>query len=213
MAAWPPDCPPQMTRRAMRLRRHRERRASQARITRNPRSYPGAGYHHARATRNSRSRLARVPVEPTDTPAKGVFLISHPLAGLHAPGDVFHRSVVLLVEHDAGRAYGLVVNKDTGQTLEEALCSDGASSLASDALRRVLGNPVRSGGRDMSRLAWLHHHAEVGGMRLSEEAERPVRQSATFCTAVYLCGATCVELASPVCFIFVLFLFCPCYYC
>ncbi len=125
-------------------------------------------------------------VEPTDTPAKGVFLISHPLSYVHAPGEVFHRSVVLLVHHDdpvdhghdqdqgQGGTYGLVVNKDKGQTLEEVLCED-ALQIGSDALHRVLKNPVRVGGPVLSRLAWLHPHQEVGGVPLTEDAEDPVR--------------------------------------
>lgn len=116
-------------------------------------------------------------VEPTDTPAKGVFLISHPLSDVHAPGEIFHRSVVLLVHHDdavdQGWSYGLVVNKDKGQTLEEVLCDD-ALPLKSDALQRVLKNPVRIGGPVVSRLAWLHPHAEAGGLPLAKDAEEPV---------------------------------------
>lgn len=121
-------------------------------------------------------------VEPTNTPAKGVYLISHPLSYLHAPGEVFHRSVVLLVHHDEaghdgeGGSYGLVVNKDKGQTLEDVFCGD-ALPLASNALERLFKNPVRVGGPMMPRLAWLHRHEEVGGVRLAEETEKPVRNS------------------------------------
>lgn len=84
--------------------------------------------------------------------------------------------MVLLVHHDdgAGGSYGLVVNKDKGETLEETLCSDVVTPLASEALQRVLRNPVRLGGPVMSRLAWLHHHEEVGGVPLSEDADNPV---------------------------------------
>lgn len=120
-------------------------------------------------------------VEPTDTPAQGVFLISHPLSDVHAPGKIFHRSVVLLVHHDdaveQGWSYGLVVNKQGGQTLEEVLCMDtDALPLKSDALLRVRNNPVRMGGPVMSRLAWLHPHAEAGGVPLAKDAEEPVRK-------------------------------------
>lgn len=87
---------------------------------------------------------------------------------------MYVRSVVLLVHHDERGSYGLVVNKDKGQTLKETICNDQALPLASDALQQVLGNPVRSGGPVMSRLAWLHHHEEVGGVPLSEDAENPV---------------------------------------
>lgn len=120
-------------------------------------------------------------VEPTHTPAKGVFLISHPLSWLHAPEEIFHRSVVLLVDHSSRGSYGLVVNKDKGETLEEALCEE-AIPLASDALQRVLKNPVRVGGPVMSRLAWLHPHKEVGGVALAEDEDNPVRVTG-WCTA------------------------------
>lgn len=119
------------------------------------------------------SELATL-VEPAHTPAKGVYLISHPLSWLHAPEEIFHRSVVLLVDHSLRGSYGLVVNKDKGETLEEALCEE-AIPLASDALQRVLKNPVRVGGPVMSRLAWLHPHKEVGGVALAEDEDSPVR--------------------------------------
>lgn len=174
-----------VTNRAMRARRHQEKRASRVQ---------GEGKGNARlaSPSPSSSSLRRLPgeappqsllesgvvVEPTDTPAKGVFLISHPLSDVHAPGKIFHRSVVLLVHHDdaadQGWSYGLVVNKDKGQTLEEVLCED-TLPLKSDALQRVLQNPVRIGGPVVSRLAWLHPHAEAGGLPLAKDAENPVR--------------------------------------
>lgn len=161
-----------MTKRAMRVLRHQERHASQGDSESNKhRTSSGAPSGNPNPTESACSGIL---VTPTEIPAKGVFLISHPLAGLHAPGDIFHRSVVFLVHHDAEGSYGLVVNKDRGETLEEALSSH-AEPVAPDALKRVLGNPVRTGGPVMSRLAWLHHHEEVGGVRLSEESEHPVR--------------------------------------
>lgn len=159
-----------MTKRAMRVLRHQERHASQA----DSNGYRRTSSGTPSGNPSEESGCSGVLVTPTEIPAKGVFLISHPLAGLHAPGDIFHRSVVFLVHHDAEGSYGLVVNKDRGETLEEALSSDAVPS-APDALKRVLGNPVRTGGPVMSRLAWLHHHEEVGGVRLSEESEHPVR--------------------------------------
>ena len=153
-----------MTMRAQRALRHHERRSSGSREQ--PRQ-PAPGV--------AGIKLSKGVVEPTNVPAKGVFLISHPVAGLHAPGDIFHRSVVLLVHHYHGGSYGLVVNKERGETLEEAISPDSAP-LASEALRRVLHNPVRSGGPVMSRLAWLHHHEEVGGVPLSEDSHDPVRR-------------------------------------
>lgn len=147
-----------MTRRAKRALRNNERRVN--RLS----EQPGAGS----------ARLSGGCVEPTDVPTKGVFLISHPAAGVHAPGDIFHRSVVLLIHHYPGGSYGLVVNKERGETLEQAVSPDSVP-LASEALQRVLQNPVRSGGPVMSRLAWLHHHEEVGGVALSEDSHDPVR--------------------------------------
>eukprot|EP00752_Nemacystus_decipiens_P012124 g10749.t1 len=183
-----------MTKRALRALRHQERRASRAlargkgesrstpRSSSSSLSLPRRGLGEAQAPPQSLAE-AGVVVEPTDTPAKGVFLISHPLSDVHAPGKIFHRSVVLLVHHDdavdQGWSYGLVVNKDKGQTLEEVLCED-ALPLKSDALQRVLKNPVRVGGPVVSRLAWLHPHAEAGGLPLAKEAEKPV----------FFCGAT-----------------------
>lgn len=164
----------QMTKRAMRVLRHQERQASQAGGKGDRRTSPGASSGTIPRKSGRSGLLSGVLVKPTEIPAKGVFLISHPLAGLHSPGDIFHRSVVFLVHHDAEGSYGLVVNKDRGETLEEALSSD-AVPLAPDALKRVLDNPVRTGGPVMSRLAWLHHYEEVGGVRLSEDTEHPVR--------------------------------------
>ncbi|CAM9497972.1 unnamed protein product [Ectocarpus sp. 6 AP-2014] len=161
------------TKRALRVLRHQERRARAA-GERNAQSTsplsPARGFELD--TRNSLARPG-VVVEPTGTPAKGVYLISHPLSFLYAPEEMFHRSVVLLVDHSPLGSYGLVVNKDKGETLEEALCED-ALPLASDALQQVLKNPVRVGGPVMSRLAWLHPHKEVGGVPLAEGAEKPV---------------------------------------
>lgn len=162
------------TKRALRVLRHQERhaRAAGERHSRSPSPLP-AGRGVGIDTQSSLVRPG-VLVEPTETPAKGVYLISHPLSFLYAPEEMFHRSVVLLVDHSPMGSYGLVVNKDKGETLEEALCED-ALPLASDALQQVLKNPVRVGGPVMSRLAWLHPHKDVGGVPLAEGAEKPVR--------------------------------------
>lgn len=175
-----------MTKRALRALRHQERHAGRAQTAGNsstssnlPSSSPSSTPRRERGEAPRKSLVETgVVVEPTDSPAKGVFLISHPLSDVHAPGNIFHRSVVLLVHHDdaadQGWSYGLVVNKDKGQTLEEVLCED-ALPLKSDALQRVLKNPVRVGGPVVSRLAWLHPHAEAGGLPLAKDAEKPVR--------------------------------------
>lgn len=187
------------TKRALRVRRHQEKHASRAQAKGKGKTWSSSSSSPSSSLSSSSSPPRRglgeaprqnlslvesgVVVEPTDTPAKGVFLISHPLTEVHAPGHIFHRSVVLLVHHDdsvdQGWSYGLVVNKDKGQTLEEVLCED-SLPLESDALQRVLKNPVRIGGPVLSRLAWLHPHAEAGGVPLATDAESPVRISREF---------------------------------
>lgn len=190
----PRSCCLKTTKRALRVLRHQERRARAAgeRNTRSP-SPLSAGRGFELGARNSLARPG-VVVEPTGTPAKGVYLISHPLSFLYAPEEMFHRSVVLLVDHSPLGSYGLVVNKDKGETLEEALCED-ALPLASDALQQVLKNPVRVGGPVMSRLAWLHPHKEVGGVPLAEGAEKPVgtfsRDDMHCSVSSERCGAGC----------------------
>lgn len=177
--------PKKTTKRALRAQRHRERHSRHAEAAgekNTPSSPPASASPGIGLGTTPQKSLVEsgVVVEPTNTPAKGVYLISHPLSYVHAPGEVFHRSVVLLVHHDEagdegeGGSYGLVVNKDKGQTLEEVFCGN-ALPLASNALERLFKNPVRVGGPMMPRLAWLHRHEEVGGVRLAEEAEKPVR--------------------------------------
>lgn len=176
--------PDKTTKRALRAQRHQERHSRHAKAAgeKNPPSPPASTWPGIGFGTTSQKNLVEsgVVVEPTNMPAKGVYLISHPLSYLHAPGEVFHRSVVLLVHHDEGSeegeggSYGLVVNKDKGQTLEEVFGGN-ALPLASNALERLFKNPVRVGGPMMPRLAWLHRHEEVGGVRLAEEEEKPVR--------------------------------------
>lgn len=108
-------------------------------------------------------------IEPTRTPAKGVFLISHPLVGLGLdhPSSIFHRSVVLLVDHSDRLSYGLIVNKDRDVTLRDVV-SPGALPQASDLMACFTDNPVRTGGPVMPCFSWLHQHESVGGVPLND---------------------------------------------
>lgn len=107
-------------------------------------------------------------MEAVNAPAKGVFLISHPLVGLGIdhPSSIFHRSVVLLVDHSERLSYGIIVNKDRDVTLREVV-SPGALPQASDLMACFTDNPVRTGGPVMPCFSWLHQHESVGGVPLA----------------------------------------------
>ncbi len=56
-------------------------------------------------------------------------------------GSFFHRSVVLICQHDADGAFGLVISRASGTTLGDALPSNLPSSLQEQPL--FLGGPVQ----------------------------------------------------------------------
>lgn len=121
-----------------------------------------------------RAPLPGIDIAPTDAPAQGVYLISHPLLGFAPPNSIFHRSVVLLVDHTDTHSYGLIVNKDRDMTLRE-VCSPGAMPLALDEFSCFADSPVRVGGPVGNCFSWLHRHEEVGGVRFPDNTESPVK--------------------------------------
>lgn len=119
--------------------------------------------------------LSRVLIEPALVPAKGVYLISHPLLGVDPPATIFHRSVVLLMDHNEKQSYGLVVNKGRDVTLRDVV-SPGSLPLASETFSSCFANnSVRHGGPVMTWFSWLHRCKEVGGIPVTTDArDEPV---------------------------------------
>ena len=67
-------------------------------------------------------------------------------------GSFFHRSVLLICEHNEEGAFGLVLNRPTGKNVGEALAANLADSLKSQEL--FLGGPVQP-----QALSYLHSDA------------------------------------------------------
>src|SRR2546425_7290192 len=64
-------------------------------------------------------------------------------------GSFFHRTVVLICQHDAEGAFGLVLNRAAGKKVGDAIVADVPESLKEQAL--YLGGPVQP-----SLLSFLH---------------------------------------------------------
>src|SRR6185503_5435375 len=64
-------------------------------------------------------------------------------------GSFFHRTVVLICQHDAEGAFGLVLNRAAGKKVGDAIVADVPASLKEQAL--YLGGPVQP-----SLLSYLH---------------------------------------------------------
>ena len=79
------------------------------------------------------------------TSLKGQLLLDNGRLG----GSFFHRTVLLICQHDADGAFGLVLNRSTGQKIGEALAANlSAAMKASDIF---LGGPVQP-----QALSYLH---------------------------------------------------------
>jgi putative transcriptional regulator len=76
---------------------------------------------------------------------KGQLLLDNGRLG----GSFFHRTVLLICEHNADGAFGLVLNRPTGQTIGDALASNFPAPLKSGEL--FLGGPVQP-----QALSYLH---------------------------------------------------------
>src|SRR5438445_13591497 len=64
-------------------------------------------------------------------------------------GSFFHRTVVLICQHDAEGAFGLVLNRAAGKKVGDAIVADAPESLKEQEL--YLGGPVQP-----SLLSYLH---------------------------------------------------------
>lgn len=76
---------------------------------------------------------------------KGQLLLDNGRLG----GSFFHRAVLLICQHDAEGAFGLVLNRPTGQKIRDALTSNLPDSLKASDL--FLGGPVQAGA-----MSYLH---------------------------------------------------------
>ena len=83
----------------------------------------------------------------SDTPKylKGQLLLD----GGQLRGSFFHRSVVLICQHDAEGAFGLVLNRSSGNKVGDALVADLPEQLKEQPLH--LGGPVQP-----TALSFLH---------------------------------------------------------
>lgn len=79
---------------------------------------------------------------------KGQLLLDNGKLG----GSFFHRTVILLCQHDAEGAFGLVLNRGTGNKVGEALVADLPLALKDQPL--FLGGPVQP-----QALSYLHSDA------------------------------------------------------
>jgi putative transcriptional regulator len=83
-------------------------------------------------------------------PAKSKFLKGQLLLdGGKLHGSFFHRSVVLVCQHDAGGAFGLVLNRQLGKSLGEVCSEPMSPAIATQPL--FAGGPVQAGA-----LTYLH---------------------------------------------------------
>ncbi len=69
-------------------------------------------------------------------------------------GSFFHRSVVLICQHDSEGAFGLVLNRSTENAIGEVVIEDLPESIQEEPL--YLGGPVQPGA-----LSYLHYDAFV----------------------------------------------------
>ncbi|MBM3878418.1 MAG: YqgE/AlgH family protein [Verrucomicrobia bacterium] len=74
------------------------------------------------------------------------------LDGGNLRGSFFHRTVVLICEHNAEGAFGLVLNRDSGNKIGDALVADLPDSLKE--LPLYVGGPVQP-----SAMSYLHSDA------------------------------------------------------
>lgn len=74
------------------------------------------------------------------------------LDGGNLAGSWFHRTVVLVCQHDAEGAFGLVLNRPSGANIGDALVADLPDALK--AMPLYVGGPVQPGA-----LSFLHHDA------------------------------------------------------
>jgi putative transcriptional regulator len=85
-----------------------------------------------------------VKKEPSQS-LKGQFLLD----GGKLTGSFFHRTVVLICEHNAEGAFGLVLNRGSGKTVGDALVADLHDTLKQQEI--FLGGPVQP-----TALSFLH---------------------------------------------------------
>jgi putative transcriptional regulator len=71
------------------------------------------------------------------------------LDGGNLAGSFFHRTVVLICSHDKEGAFGLVLNRDTGDTVEDVLAEDVPEQICEQHV--FIGGPVQPGA-----LSYLH---------------------------------------------------------
>jgi putative transcriptional regulator len=71
------------------------------------------------------------------------------LDGGNLAGSFFHRTVVLICQHDADGAFGLVLNRPAGSTLGELIAADFGNAVGSQPV--FLGGPVQP-----SAFSYLH---------------------------------------------------------
>lgn len=86
-----------------------------------------------------------VVVKPVLKSLKGQLLLD----GGKLRGSIFHRTVVLICQHDADGAFGLVLNRATENVLGDVLVADWPEVLKSQPV--FLGGPVQA-----SALSFLH---------------------------------------------------------
>lgn len=96
--------------------------------------------------------LCDFPVRLTSELNSGTLLVAHPLLQGHT-----QRTVVLLLTCNKNGAYGLVLNRPTDKTLDDA-----TRNVPADILAEFGGNPVRYGGATR-RLQFLHPFDSIGG--------------------------------------------------